>query len=181
MLCGIAAARGRLRCAFSRCGLFPAFLGGAGAVRLSLIVCGSGADYLIGARSEGRALSYPRGRRFARREFEGRHRAQTKKMAGRRSLVEQGGTTCQGGGVFSGLKRYWLQRARRFAGGEMTARCFSGCFRTRCAKCSVRHCRFRRRHRIAVGLGCNHNRRNARRTRFLCGTRFPIPSRLWSW
>ena len=73
------------------------------------------------------------------------------------------------------------QRARRFAGGEMAARWFSGCFRTRCAKCSVRHCRFRRRHRIAVGLGCNHNRRSARRTRFLCGTRFPIPSRLWSW
>ena len=80
-----------------------------------------------------------------------------------------------------GLKRYYLQRARRFTGEEMAARWFSGCFRTRYAKCSVRHCRFRRRHRIAVGLGCNHNRRSARRTRFLCGTRFPIPSRLWSW
>lgn len=67
---------------------------------------------------------------------------------------------------------------RRGNGG---ARWLSGCFRTRCAKCSVRHCRFRRRHRIGVGLGCNRNRRSARRIRFPCDTRFPIPSRLWSW
>ena len=65
-----------------------------------------GRGFLIGARSEGRSLPYPRGRRFARRGFKGRHRAQTKKLASRRSLAEQGGTTCQGGGVFSGLKRY---------------------------------------------------------------------------
>ena len=48
-----------------------------------------------GVRSPTLAMS------FCEAAGEGQYRAQTKKMAGRRFLAEQGGTTCQSGGVFS--------------------------------------------------------------------------------